>query len=237
VTLPNGYDRDTIEATDPIRDFGEGAFVLIHTGNFYGKRSPIPLLRGLRRVVEQDAEIARRARIDFVGDPTYDGRPIARLAEIAGVADHVRILGVRPHAEVMGRLRGADACVVVGLDGPGSALQVPNKLYEYLAVRRPILALAPREGAIADVLSDAVADHLVCSVRDEGEIALGIERMVRRGGGFVERAWARVDRYDRRHAAEILARILDELTGARSPAQRTHERCVTASWKGVACAS
>ncbi|MBN1514350.1 MAG: glycosyltransferase [Phycisphaerae bacterium] len=234
VTLPNGYDLDVIESTRPIRDVGDDAFVLVHTGNFYGNRSPIPLLRGLRLAAEQNADVARRAKVVFVGDPTYDGQRIERLATAAGVAGLVQVLGVRPHAEVIGRLRGADASIVVGLDGPGSDLQVPNKLYEYLAVRRPVLALAPREGAIADVLADAVADNLVCSPQDEGEIALGIEWMVRRGGGFVDGAWSGVDRYDRRHAAEGLARLLDELIGARRSA-RSADACAAAGQGGVAC--
>lgn len=234
VTLPNGYDLDGIEAADPIRDFGDDAFVLVHTGNFYGKRSPIPLLRGLKQAVQRSEEVARRVRVVFVGDPTYDGQRIEHLAEAAGLAGQMQVLGVRPHAEVLGRLRGADASIVVGLDGPGSDLQVPNKLYEYLAVRRPILALAPREGAIANVLADAVADNLVCSPQDEGEIALGIEWMVRRGGGFVEGAWSGVQRYDRRYAAEGLARMLDELIGACSSAARA-DACAAAEQGGVVC--
>ena len=70
---------------------------------------------------------------------------------------------------------------------------------------------------MASVLTDAVADHLLCDSLDAGAIAFAIERMVREGGGFVARPWSGVDRYDRRHAADGLACLLDDLVAAALP--------------------
>jgi glycosyltransferase involved in cell wall biosynthesis len=234
VTLPNGYDSDLVGASRPIRDFDSDCFVMIHAGNFYGPRSPVPFFRGLREAVECCPEVVRRARVVLAGEPTYHGQSIERMAAAAGVADRVHVLGVRPHAEVLARLRGADASIAIGPAGTAGELQVPNKLYESLAVRRPILALATPHSAMASVLTDAVADHLLCDSSDARAIAFAIARMVREGGGFVSRPWSGVDRYDRRHAADGLACLLDDLVAAALPRGAAAPRHET-SVGGVVC--
>jgi glycosyltransferase involved in cell wall biosynthesis len=229
VTVPNGFDADWIAQARPHRTVGRDRFVLVHCGNCYGPRSPLPLFGALRRVADRSPRIARQVRVLFVGDDRYNGHSLSALADRFGVRDMVEVVGVRPHAEAIGLLLGADASIVLGVAGPGGELQVPNKLYEYLAVRKPILALAPRGGAIAEVLDRASADHVTSDPRDEEQIAAGIELMVKQRSGFVDAPWSGVAWYDRRWSAHVLARMLEEITGAAVTSPRP---CVTCDAAG-----
>jgi hypothetical protein len=172
------------------------------------------LFGALRRVADRSPQVGQQVRVLFAGDDSYNGHSLSALADRFGVRDMVDVVGVQPHAEAIGLLLGADASIVVGVAGPGGELQVPNKLYEYLAVRKVILALAPRDSAIAEVLARASADHLICDPRDEEQIAVGIELMVKQQRGFVDAPWSGVGRYDRRRSAHVLARMFDEISGA-----------------------
>ncbi|UCG15698.1 MAG: glycosyltransferase [Phycisphaerales bacterium] len=214
VTVPNGFDAEWIAQARPHRTVGRDHFVMVHCGNCYGPRSPLALFGALRRVADRSPRIAQRVRVLLVGDDGYNGHSLSALADRFGVRGMVEIVGVRPHAEAIGLLLGADASIVLGVAGPGGELQVPNKLYEYLAVRKPILALAPSTGAIAEVLGRASADHLICDPRDEEQIAVGIELMVKQRHGFVDAPWSGVAWYDRRRSAYALARMFDEISGA-----------------------
>lgn len=214
VTLPNGFDAEWIAQARPHRTVGRDRFVMVHCGNCYGPRSPLPLFGALRRAADRSPHVGRCVRVLFAGDDTYNGQSLPALADRFGVGDMVDVVGVRPHAEAIGLLLGADASIALGVAGPGGELQVPNKVYEYLAVRKPILALAPGDGAIAELLARASADHLICDPQDEEQIAVGIELMVKQQSGFVDAPWSGVGSYDRRRSAHALARMLDEISGA-----------------------
>jgi hypothetical protein len=226
VTLPNGFDSDWIDQVSACRIMGPGKFVFVHWGTCYGPRSPVPLLRALRLLADRSSGLARRVRVQFVGDESYAGEPIRAIAERYEVAAMVDVLGVWPHRDTIALARGGNASLVIGVPGPGGALQVPNKLYEALALRKPILALAPMDSAIARVLADAEADNLVCDPEDPEHIALGLAMMAERGGGFVENPWSNVAAYDRRRITaefgDMLAAITMPLGGRkrRPPVER-----------------
>jgi hypothetical protein len=170
-------------------------------------------MRGLRRLADRAPALARQICVQFVGDPRYGGDPLRAIAERLGAETMVDVVGVRPHREAIALARGADASLVLGISGPGSDLQVPNKLYEALAVRKPILAVAPGDSAVARVLAEAEADNLVCDPADPDHISLGLEMMAARGGGFVDEPWSGATRFDRRWSTEAFGEMLCAITG------------------------
>lgn len=160
--IMNGFDRDRLVDVEPIRPGPVSDFILTHAGQFYGRRSPIPLFRALRRAMETQSTTGRRIRLTLIGPDQYDGVPLEKLARMEGVENHVTIIGPKPHRETLSLLAGSDAVLLVGSNGPGSDLQVPNKLFEYLALRRPILAVVAPANPSANVLNAAQADAIVC---------------------------------------------------------------------------
>jgi hypothetical protein len=71
-------------------------------------------------------------------------------------------------------VEAADILLLLAQNQPD---QVPNKLYEYLGTRRPILAFADADGESAALLREAGSHEVVCS--DELEAAQGaLDRML-----------------------------------------------------------
>ncbi len=213
VTLPNGYDAEWIEAVPPARTYGPGKFVFVHWGTCYGRRSPVPLMQGLRLLADRAPVLARRVCVQFVGDARYEGDPLRSIAERFGVETMVDVVGMRPHREAIALARGGNAALVLGVSGAGSDLQVPNKLYEALAIRKPILAVAADDSAVVQVLAEAAADNLVCDPEDAAHISLGLEMMAGQGGGFVDEPWSGAARFDRRWSTEAFGEMLCAITG------------------------
>jgi glycosyltransferase involved in cell wall biosynthesis len=98
---------------------------------------------------------------------------IAGPSSVAGRApltslSNVRLVGQVPYHEVPGLLRGCDVCLVpYRLRGLVDYV-LPKKLYEYLAVGKPVVATAlPALRSLEDVL---------CIAHDPDEFAAGIEK-------------------------------------------------------------
>src|SRR5438874_7361697 len=98
----------------------------------------------------------------MVGNPTYDGKRLYTIAAEHGVRDLVLVRGEVAHRQALELMRGSDIQILVGFQGAGAELQVPAKLFEYLGVGQPVLALAPRQSAIAEMLKLSGGHGEVC---------------------------------------------------------------------------
>ena len=212
-TILNAFDPERLENVVPFREASEDAFVLTHCGQFYGPRSPLPLLKAVRVATERSSELSRRLRLVLVGSESYEGRSLRDWAADAGVERFVDVLGPHPHTESLARMAGSDAVVLVGSTGPGSDLQVPGKLFEYLALRRPIVATCPTGSPIAGILHEARAHAVVVEPNDLDALADAIVRVADGSHAAPLDAWSGVDRFARARRASELADIFDRLSG------------------------
>lgn len=148
VALPNGFDAAVLRAVHAIRPPVDGPLVLTHAGTLYGARDPAVLFRALAVLMRRPGVCAGQLRVQLVGalSPGFDAR---RLVAELGLADVVSFRTPVAHTEALRLLASSHALL---LFQQGTDLQVPAKLYEYVGLRRPVLAVAPAKSAVADVL-------------------------------------------------------------------------------------
>lgn len=139
-TILNGFPPGELESITPQR-LDETRCVLLHTGTFYGPRSPVPLMAGLRELREKYPNDARQLLVALVGQPHYGGRPLTDLAHEHGVADLVRVVPVVPRHEALAFLRGAQVAILFGQSGIEALSSVPAKTYDYINAGVPVLAI------------------------------------------------------------------------------------------------
>jgi len=151
----------------------------------------------------------------LIGPDQFEGQPLESLARQAGIADRVRILGPKSHREALSILAGADAVMLAGAAGSGAELQIPNKLYEYLALRRPILTLAAANSPVRTILRDAAANAVVCEPGDEAALSGAIIRLATGRHVAPANTWSGVSLFDRRHSADQLHELFVRLTRTR----------------------
>ncbi|HYT90546.1 MAG TPA: glycosyltransferase family 4 protein [Gemmataceae bacterium] len=216
VTVPNGFDPEDFADLKPQRPVGTEKLVLTHAGWFYDKRRPHPIFQALR-LLRDRASLSSAVCLQLVGHPRHEGKDLRAIAAEYGVEDLVLVRGEVPHQQALELMRGSDVQVLVGFNGVGADLQVPAKLFEYLGVGQPVLALAPRRSAIAEMLGRSGADGEVCDPEDPEEIASAITRLVRRRNGSPAGARAAgggpITQFYRR---EQVSRIAGLLTGTPS---------------------
>ena len=231
-TILNGYDRARFSEVTSERITPEDVFTVAHAGQFYGPRSPKTLFLALLRVRSLAPEVARRIRLIQIGSASYDGRSLADWADELGVAEHVHLTGVQSHGRTLSLLAGSDALFLAGSAGYGGHLQVPNKLFEYLALRKPIVAMCVENNPIRTILSSARAIARVCDPDDVAGLADALIEGARGVWPAVADAWSGVELFERAGRAEELAGVFNRLVSRKQPSGGTVIASATGSIGG-----
>jgi len=133
--ITNGYDLEKFNDTKPeISD----KFRLVYTGKFYSFReaqSFFESLRGFKNSSDIEVIIA--------GDIVSDYR---EYVINQGLSDIVSFIGYQPHSRVVSLQKGSSILILFGWP---QGYQIPAKLFEYFAARKPILVIRYDEKDIA----------------------------------------------------------------------------------------
>jgi hypothetical protein len=154
-TVLNGFDPDDYardDADTPADGAGAdgagAALAIVYTGAIYpGRRDPTPLFEAMRRLGAGDDAV--RAR--FYGTSPEHVLPLARRCAVEHLVD---VLPSVPYRESIRRQKSADVLLLLQWNDPLEQGNVPAKLFEYLAARRPILGLGLIDGVPAGVIRE-----------------------------------------------------------------------------------
>jgi glycosyltransferase involved in cell wall biosynthesis len=149
---------------------------IVHVGELYHFRDPRPLLRALASFREKSGFGPRDVELEFVGHCRwYHDVSVEGFVEDLGLSDLVRFRDRVAHDQGLELMQSADLLLLFAQRQPA---QVPNKLYEYLAARRPILALADEDGETARMLR-RVGGHFVVDGDEPEGLSTALETAVR----------------------------------------------------------
>jgi glycosyltransferase involved in cell wall biosynthesis len=136
--VTNGFEPE-LEAAGGEPEHRDGWRTLAHTGTLSGfgwGRDPRPMLAAVREFNASRSAGETRVRLLLAGRPSVDDQ---RLIAEAGLGDAVEHRGLVTREQALAIQRGADALLLVTGRNRSEAT---GKLFEYLAARRPIVALA-----------------------------------------------------------------------------------------------
>jgi hypothetical protein len=206
--ISNGYDGDETRSVASIVPPAR-PFRIVHAGTLTQRRSAVPFLEGLAAFFAARPDARGEVQVEFIG-PREDenDRAVARL----GLESWVRFRDTVPHAETLREERAAHVLLLIKhVDVRYDGL-VPGKLYEYIGLGRPVLALAP-PGEAADLIR-TLRRGMIASPSAPAEIAAAIGAMFdRHRDGTLERAYDLSERpeLERSRLAGEMAAALAEL--------------------------
>lgn len=201
--IPNGFEPTTAE---PMKERATGdRFTLLHTGRFYGQRTPAWFLRAVDSYIADHPEIGERLLVRFIG--AFDEPSAAAVAPYAD-RSWLNIVRPVPHADALQAQAEADALLLI----PGErSMSMPGKIFEYLRTGRPMLCIASDDSDAAVLLRELNTGSVV---RPDDSAAL--ERffhaaLIDRSLGAHTEPIAQLDRYQWRHTVERMAQVLDQV--------------------------
>lgn len=146
--LPNGYDPKDYQSLERNSVPKHDKLVLSHTGFLYSKRDPRPLIDAIKLLYQQHPEVARQIVFQQVGNVNLPYDP-EKLYTKNGLTDNLHFLEQRNHLECLRLMQRSDVLVIFQ---QGTHNQIPSKLYEYIALEKPILSIADRDSEFTDLV-------------------------------------------------------------------------------------
>lgn len=212
LVIPNGYDEADFADLDLVAGCPSAAsdrpLTLVHAGVIYPEeRDPRPFFRALAALRKSGELPAGSLRVDLRAPGSEDDYR-ALIAEL-GLGEIVRLLPALPYRQALEECARADGLLL--MQGPSCNHQIPAKAYEYLRLRRPILALTSHEGDTAALLRDTGGATIV-DLMDEGALRRALPDFLAavRAGRHPAVTDVRVRTFARHDQAQQLAACLDE---------------------------
>lgn len=216
ITITNGYDNVSNEVytgtseedrgiSTAAVDMPNGRMVeFCHFGTIYDNRNPHALLQAVHDLLADHAEIGRLIRLRFVGTWEVTNRQSEALAQELEQHGILRRDPPLSHTACLQEMKMAQILLVLQ---PEYRLQIPAKIYEYIASGRPIV-LVGGEGATANLVSSHGLGQACVNDRQSirkmlADIALGRISLSRAQGD-------RIEEFDYRVLTKRLATVLDD---------------------------
>jgi len=183
--------------------------VLLHSGLLYPEgRDPVPFFNALARL--KTAGLVGPALLKVVLRASgWEGR-YQRDIDSLGIADIVSLAPPVGNREALVEQATADGLLL--FQGSRFDRQIPAKVYEYLRIGRPMLALVGPDGDTASVLRD-VGGAVIAPAGDVAAITQHLSGFVLalRDGQAPRTRPEVVSRYSRRGGTALLAGLLDQV--------------------------
>lgn len=168
--VPNGCDPE--EFRDVPRRTPDDLFTLLHAGSLYGQRSPVPLFQAVAGAIAKGTIDRRRFRVQLIGTSTLD-RDITSAISDLGLGDIVVSSPRVPRREIIQAMASASALLALQ---PGTTVSIPGKVYEYLAMGKPLFALC-EEGDTAHLIRSSGVG-VVVTAKEVAAIESGLARLL-----------------------------------------------------------
>ena len=152
--ITNGYDDILQDSIEPL----DSEFTFVHVGMMNADRNPLVFWEVLSELVNENDSFANDLKIKLIG----------RLADhvLRSIKDHklapfVEIITYLPHEEVKRFQKCAQVLLLAVNKVPSSKGIITGKIFEYMQAKRPILAIGPTDGDLAEIIEHTKTGKVV----------------------------------------------------------------------------
>ena len=208
ITITNGFDKGSgglriLPKRLHTRSESTCSLELSHFGTIYGNRNPEALFYAIKELLGEGKIARGKLRVRFVGE--WDAGPSSNDALVKELEREGVIIREQPVPHDVCLRQMALAKVLLILQ-PGYPLQIPGKIYEYLATGRPLLVVGG-EGATANLVNRYRLG--ICCRNQVSEIKSLLLKLVNGSIKFEPSLSSDIERFDYRNLTGELASVLD----------------------------
>ncbi|MCX7879496.1 MAG: glycosyltransferase [Ignavibacteria bacterium] len=207
IHIPNGYDP----ADFPKLEYKPNpVFTLTYTGSMYGRRNPESLFKALEKLLEKGIIRSEDFVIKLIG---RFGDEVKEMINKTKIKKSIQTFTYLPHSESLKHLLSSDALLLIVDESKESEEIVPGKVFEYLGTFKPILAIAPKKGAIAKLLEKTKSGFVAhqSEIDEIGKNFLQIFNLWKSNVKF-EPNYEEIKKYSRKEHTKIFSELLFQLT-------------------------
>ncbi len=208
VLIPNGFEpqlEDLVKKSSHKLNERRTSFKIMHTGTVDTDRNPETLIYAVKELFDEHPEFAAKVKISFSGKVHH--RYIALVEEL-GLKHMFDFMGYVNYTQNIELLCSASLLLLLTTHDAADA--IPGKLYEYLAIKKPILAIT-EDGAAKDLLLSLKAGKAFYPTDKTGIKQALWESYQDFGRGELKPPKIAVEKFNRQHQTGELANVFKQL--------------------------
>lgn len=153
--ITNGYDNEIRSAEDTVLD---KLFTISYIGLLPKQSNPKLFFKVLQELCSQNEDFKNDLKLNFIGDISDDVRVevlknnLEKNTSFKGYVDHEKAIEFQNKAQVL-------LLLIPNIEKSKGILT--GKLFEYLIAKRPILAIGPEDGDLAEILKETDSGILI----------------------------------------------------------------------------
>lgn len=198
--IPNSFDPDDIKH---IRRVKHDRFVITYAGNFYWPRTPENFLKAIYEL-RSEGKI-QESDFRFISIGNLDAKALGHL-DSNGL---IELKGRLPHDEVINHLASSDWLLLIVANGHEA--NIPAKMYEYLAVQKPIFALCPDRSSIKEIIEETESG-ITANINDIEGIKKQLYKIYTSSRDHCRPHQTQLDSYNALNSTQELSRLLSTLS-------------------------
>ncbi len=147
--ITNGFDLIPNDVKQP-----KGDFVIRHIGTLLADRNPIKLWETLQQLCQDHEDFAADFKLELAGNLSNN---IKESIQEVGITSQVNYLGYVPHDNAVELMNSAQVLLLIEINTSITRAIIPGKTFEYIASRRPVVAIGPQDSDIECLLQESNA--------------------------------------------------------------------------------
>lgn len=133
-------------------------FKLVHLGSLNRDRNQNCFWEALSELLKENIKLKNHIKIELIGQIDFS---VTSSINKYGLNNYVEKISYMPHKEVLKKTSNADVLFLPLNNTPHAHGIIPGKIFEYLAMKRPILCIGPKHGDSAKIISECNAGTTV----------------------------------------------------------------------------
>ncbi len=144
--ITNGFDGELLDNKSELDE----KFTLTHVGMMNADRNPKILWLTLEELTNENSEFANDLQIKLIGKVDGDVIKNIHTCKLEGKTQFMNYI---PHHKVMDYQRSTQVLLLAVNKVPSAKGIITGKIFEYLQAKRPILAIAPIDGDLDEIIN------------------------------------------------------------------------------------
>lgn len=202
--ITNGYDTFSTNHTTKL----DTMFSLVHIGLMNSDRNHEIVWQALQEICRENADFKNDLKLKFVGAVADDVKSALQKYQLQDATEFINYV---PHQEVLKYQQSAQVLLLPINNVPSAKGIITGKIFEYLKANRPILAIAPIDGDLNEIIENTESG-VVVGFHDIEKLKQEILKLYANfKNNTLQVTSKNIEQYHRKELTKKLASVVNEL--------------------------
>jgi len=203
--ITNGFDDEFKSDVDQ-----DKAFSLVHVGSIPPARNHTSLWKAISNLQKEQPSFSQDFQLQLIGKTDIS---VKKSVQEWNIEHNIEFVPYLAHDEAVLRQQKAQVLLLLINDSRNAKSILTGKFFEYLAARRPILAIGPKDGEVAAILESTGAG-ICLDFQDQKGIENALKSYYEQwlSHGKCSIPHTTIENYSRKKLTEKLSKIIHSLT-------------------------